>query len=104
MTNMKKERYRLSPVKAMSFKERYATEGAVKSDGKTRPTFHLTSKEVPEIRDWQQGKEYLARIRMAGKTETTGDSDGDGKRDPDVSGTFEIVAVGPDGGGGKAAD
>ena len=92
----KRQRYAMSKVKPKSYEDKYPEEISMgaKSDGKpikTLPSFHVNSREIPEIADWKQGDEYTVRVRMAGRDEKK--QERDGKKSVEVTGRFEIVSA-----------
>jgi len=103
----RKTRYAMSAVKPKSYEDKYPDMyGGCKTEPskpvKTLPSFSVNSREIPEIEGWKQGEEYMVKVRMAGRDEKI--SERDGKKSVEVTGRFELVAVGNDGEGEDDAE
>ena len=68
---------KITPEKATSYKE----------DKEWYPSIHLTSKDLPEIKEWEVGKTYhlVLEVKEKSKTEETPGS---------ISASFDIVKIG----------
>ena len=85
----KMERYDIKPVKPV--KPEPMDMACKPSKEGYRPTVHLDGKAIPELKDWEIGKDYLLRVRMKGKSL---DEHEEGKTR--AHGTFEVIGAGPD--------
>ena len=77
------KRYKMKEVKPVKFNEMY--DSPVKESEGHRPTVYLSSKEIPALKDWENGGSYGLTVKMVSRSE-----DKDGR----VSGSFEVVAAG----------
>lgn len=85
----KMERYDIKPVKPV--KPKPMEMACEPSKEGYRPRVYLNSREVPDLKDWEIGKDYLLRVRMTGKSL----NEGEGK-EKQASGNFEVIGAGHD--------